>query len=241
MTRRSPISVIMPVFQGEPYIGEALRSLLDQSLPPAEIVVVDDGSTDGSVEVVQSLVQSLGATAEVPRVQIVHRANGGPAAARNTGLAAARHDLIAFHDADDLAHTGWLEMAARRLTSDPTLTGVIGRQEVLIEPGAAVPIWNRAPADTTEGAVPAGVHIMNMVVRRAAFDLVGGFDESMRLGEDTDLLLRMIDSGLRMEFVDDVVVSRRVHHFNLTHDAEGLRRAQFEILARRIRRRKAAR
>lgn len=234
-------SVIMPVHQGERFVGEALRSLLDQTRPPAEIVVVDDGCTDGSMTVVRSLADAAGPAS--PTVRIVHRTNGGPAAARNTGLAAANHDVIAFHDADDVALPGWLEMSLQRLETDPALTGVIGRQELVVEPGAPTPVWlipmhGAAPGVTADHLLH---HLMNMVVRRTAFDLVGTFDESMQLGEDADLVLRMTDSGLRLAFVEEVVVRRRIHHSNVTHDAAAFARAQFEVLARRVRRRKAGR
>lgn len=124
-----------------------------------------------------------------------------------------------------------------RLAADPTLSAVVGRQELLIEPGARLPAW----MDPAEDDSPhQGHHVMNMVVRRAAIDLVGPFDESLRIAEDTDLVLRMTDAGLGVAFVDDVVVQRRIHNSSLTQDAAAFRRGQFEALARRVRRKKVS-
>ncbi len=231
------VSVIIPVFQGEQYVGQAVQSVLDQTRPPDEIVVVDDGCTDASMEVVHSVAQRAGDSC-VP-LRIIHRDNGGPAAARNSGLGAACHQIIAFHDADDVAHPRWLEISVRRLETQPDSIGVVGRQVVLLEPGAPMPAWMAQPPASTPDVEPYEVrhHLMNMVVRRSGLDEVGQFDETMPFGEDTDLVMRMSEAGLLIDFIDDVVVSRRVHQGNLTHDAEGLRRAQFEVLARRIRRR----
>ena len=108
MTQTAPtVSVIMPVYEGERFIAEALHSLLAQHRPPDEIVVVDDGCTDRSIEVVHSVLQGMHREPDdAPNVRIIHRTNGGPAAARNTGIANTHHELIAFHDADDIAgHT----------------------------------------------------------------------------------------------------------------------------------------
>jgi len=239
MTQTAPtVSVIMPVYEGERFIAEALHSLLAQHRPPDEIVVVDDGCTDRSIEVVHSVLQGMHREPDdAPNVRIIHRTNGGPAAARNTGIANTHHELIAFHDADDIALPGWLEGAMARLAADPTLSAVVGRQELLIEPGARLPAW----MDPAEDDSPhQGHHVMNMVVRRAAIDLVGPFDESLRIAEDTDLVLRMTDAGLGVAFVDDVVVQRRIHNSSLTQDAAAFRRGQFEALARRVRRKKVS-
>lgn len=87
------VSVIIPVYNGERFLAEAIRSALDQTLSPAEIIVIDDGSTDASAEVARGFG---------PPVRVLAQANLGPAAARNLGVAHAAGDLLAFLDADDL-------------------------------------------------------------------------------------------------------------------------------------------
>ena len=95
MTKPNLISCIVPVFNGERYLAEALDSILAQTWRPLEVIVVDDGSTDGTAHI------AAGYGAEV---SYIHQANAGPAAARNRGLDAARGEFIAFLDADDLWH-----------------------------------------------------------------------------------------------------------------------------------------
>ncbi|MGA2565115.1 MAG: glycosyltransferase family A protein, partial [Steroidobacteraceae bacterium] len=103
------ISCIVPVFNGARFLGEALDSILAQTLPPTEIIVVDDGSIDATAEV---------AAAYAPRVSVVRQANAGPASARNRGIDLATGEFISFLDADDLWHKEKLARQMQALIAD---------------------------------------------------------------------------------------------------------------------------
>lgn len=208
------VSVIVPVFNAARFLAEAITSVLRQDHRPLEIVVVDDGSTDGSAAVASGRAE---AHAEV---RLIRRPrNAGPADARNAALAGARGDLIGFLDADD-------RMAARRLSFQvdylrrrPEIDVVIGSEEVQLEPGVTPPAWVRRPPETWPRHYP-----MSMLVRRPVFDRVGAFDERLRVGSDADWLYRAAAAGATIALLDRVMVHRRIHGENLTYRTDELRR-----------------
>src|SRR5690606_28366702 len=116
----SQVSVIIPVYNGERYLAEAVHSILAQTVPTLEIIVVDDGSTDGTARVAQRFGDA---------VCYVYQPNRGPAAARNRGLERARGEIVAFLDADDLWREGKLACQCARLEADPTLDIVLGHTQ----------------------------------------------------------------------------------------------------------------
>ncbi len=153
------VSVIIPSYNAAPFVAGAVRSVLAQGVAGTEVIVVDDASTDGSAAVV----------ADLPGVRLIRRpVNGGPAAARNTGLAAATGRFVAFLDADDEYAPGFLAAALPILDTDPTFAGVVTAIELVectrpVHPVQLAAIGRSLPS--------------NLVVRRAAVDLVGGFPE----------------------------------------------------------------
>jgi glycosyltransferase involved in cell wall biosynthesis len=222
------ISCVIPVFNGEAFLAEALDSVFAQTLAPDEVIVVDDGSTDGT----QAVLRRYG-----DRVRYVHQQNKGPAAARNRGIGMARGDLFAFLDADDL----WLpeklvrQIAcfAERPNLDVSLTQVRN-------------FWIdelHAEMQSMQGhslSVPAlpGFVPQTMLARRRVFDRIGPFDEGLRIGEDTDWFLRATDGGAVLELVPQVLVLRRFHHSNLTRDASAVRNNLADAVWRSLRRRR---
>lgn len=222
-------TVIIPVFNGERYIGAALASVRAQTRPVDEVIVVDDGSTDGTLDVLRNF----------PEVVVLQQANAGPAAARNRGIEAAHGDYLAMLDADDMWPPNRNEVMAERLDEDPTLGLVLGYQRLLIEPGAEIPAW--VPAGDPETIdpetlpKPTGVFL----TRRSTFATVGPFDEAMRHGEDTDWFLRSQDCGVRWGQIQDVVLVRRLHGRNLTNATAAQRHALFDVLQRRMARRRS--
>lgn len=229
MTARGMTSVIIAVFNGERYIGAALESVRAQSRPVREVIVVDDGSTDGTVAVVQSFAE----------VTLLHQPNRGPAAARNRGIARARGDYLAMLDADDLWPSDRNDVMAGVLDANPSLGLVMGTQRLLVEPGAALPYW--VPSGDPESVDPEKLPKPTgaFVARRTAFDVVGLFDEALRHAEDTDWFLRSGELGVEWATIADVVLIRRIHGANLTGDTDAQKRAMFEVLQRRMARRRA--
>ena len=193
------VSVVIAAYNTEAYIGETLESVLGQDWRPFEVIVVDDGSTDGTAGIVKSF----------DGVRYIRQENAGPGAARNTAIAAARGDFIAVSDSDDLVAPGRLSLQARYLIDHPEVDAVLGRQE-----------WLNAPPWLARDAVygdPAGVPVGGSAMfRRDALVAVGGYDPTFRTGEDTDLLIRMRERGHDYLVLPEVVLYRRFRETSLT-------------------------
>ena len=212
------VSVVIPVFNGERFLGAAIQSVLDQTYRPVEVIVVDDGSTDDSASIARSF----------PSVRVIQQAHAGPATARNRGVAAASGGFLAFHDADDLMPADKLTRQVGHLREHPEVGCVLGRQELLLEEGVERPAW------AERGEAP----LMSMVVRASLFDEAGGFDPTYLHGEDADCLLRMRQLA-RVATLDSVVLHRRIHEGNLSNDVQALRRGTFRVLRDHMRRLRA--
>lgn len=216
------VSVIIPVHNGERYLAEAIQSVLAQTLPPDEIIVVDDGSTDASAAV----AQSFGAPARV-----LIQANLGPAAARNLGVARACGDLLAFLDADDLWLPDKLARQMGALETDPACEAVFGRVENFISP----------ELDATQrqilvqSANQVGTHhIGALLIYRQAFRRVGDFEPRRRHGEFIEWWARALRLGLRYTILPELVLRRRLHANNLTRRERSGRQEYLSLLREQI-------
>ncbi len=194
------VSVVIPVFNGERFLREAVESVLDQQYSPLEIIVVDDGSADGTATVARSFPET---------VHYLRQTNQGPAAARNRGIEHARGTLIAFADADDLWPAGKLALQLPYLITDPGIDIVLGRiQQVLLSESVDGP---------TEAQEPAfSVNLGSAVIRKSVFERVGLFDETMRYSEDVDWFMRARESGATILTIDAVTLLYRQHEQNMT-------------------------
>jgi glycosyltransferase involved in cell wall biosynthesis len=208
MTAR--ISLIIPSYNQAGFVGEAVQSALAQSHPPAEIVVVDDGSTD---EIATQLAHFDG------RVKLHRQPNRGPAAARNAGLAMIGSELIAFLDADDLwpRHS----LAARLNVLDRTGADLVF--------GAVANLDMRTRRE--EPPMPARM-AGAMLVRRQAFERVGLFDERLRSAELIDWIDRSSTAGCAMAFADETVLLRRIHGANMMLTVPDTEADRFAVLRR---------
>jgi glycosyltransferase involved in cell wall biosynthesis len=199
------ISCIVPVFNGERYLREALESIFQQTYRPLEVIVVDDGSTDGTVVVAQSYGE---------RITYVQQANAGPAAARNLGLSRVRGEFVAFLDADDLWHPEKLDRQMAHLQARPELDLCITHvqnfwaRELHEEEGR---LQNHRLAQPVPGYV-----LQTLLARRFIFDRVGQFNPASTRGSDTEWFLRAAEYGTVMELLPDVFVYRRLHQTNLS-------------------------
>jgi glycosyltransferase involved in cell wall biosynthesis len=214
------VSVVVPVHNGERFLADALRSIREQAYADLEVLVVDDGSTDGTA----ALLDSLG-----PDIRALHRPQGGPAAARNDGLRAARGAYVAFLDADDLWPTGRLHKQVHYLEEHPRAEVVLGRVLAVDERGAPL-----------AGAGVVDVHLGCAVFRRSAFDRVGLFDESLRFSEDHDWFFRARELGLGVHVLDRVTLHYRVHAGGMTRQPEARDYQLPRVLKRSLDRRRAA-
>ena len=197
MTSAPPtFSVILPVYNRAHSVGRALISVLDQTHPPDEVIVVDDGSTD-------DLDQALAPFAD--RIVLLRQANAGVSAARNAGAARARGDWLTFQDSDDVWSPDHLAICARDLTEAPAdivchIGDVTYRGDGYAETLFAIK-RRSFPADTAErvehplGLVISGMTLQGAAIRRAAFDRLGGLDRDMRFMEDTALFCQLALEG----------------------------------------------
>ncbi len=216
---RAPVSVIVPCYNAARFVGEAIETLLGQSLAPAQIVVVDDGSTDGSGAIVAAFGE---------RVQCIAQANGGIAAARNAGLAAATQPLIAFLDADDLWPPTSLATRLARLEADATSDVVYGEVETFVDGDPALLASVRI--EPAREARLAG----SLLVRRALFERIGVFDTRYRVGETMDWIARAQGAGARFAGVAEIVLRRRIHGANTTARQALVQSEYLRVLRARI-------
>lgn len=231
------VSVIVPAYNAERFLGEAIESVLAQTYSPIETIVIDDGSRDATAEIASSY----------PQVQTIRQENAGPANSRNRGFAASTGELVTFHDADDAMTPDKLAIQVGHLLANPGVGIVMGEQEVIVEPGSKLPFWVEGSSAQSEVPTrPAGVsdddppvHAMTMLMRREVFDLVGPFDEGVRPAEDIDWALRAIEADVEIAKLPRVMLRRRVHPESLTQDAAAVRTALFRAFKARIERQRA--
>jgi glycosyltransferase involved in cell wall biosynthesis len=197
------VSAVIPVYNGERYLAEAIESVLAQDYRPVELIVVDDGSTDGSGDIARSY----------PLVRYIRQTNRGVSVARNAGIAAGRGEFIAFLDADDVWTPDKLTVQMEYLLTHPEVGFSFARQRFLFEQGIGAPPWfpQELLAQDHVGFMPS-----TLVVRKAVFERAGGFDTALRRGEDTEWLLRAGDCGIQMGIVQETLLLRRVHSGNVS-------------------------
>lgn len=189
------VSVIMPAYNVDRYIDAAVQSVLAQTYPDFELIVIDDGSTDDTNRIVQSHM------GRDPRVQLLQQPNGGISAARNFGLRTSRGSLVALLDGDDVWEPGFLESQVAILTARPDIDAVTGNAWFLGgpehgRPARPVPDSRPAPDLPTMITDETAVFIMT-VFRRRVYETIGGFDEALRTNEDYDYWLRAASAGFR--------------------------------------------
>jgi glycosyltransferase involved in cell wall biosynthesis len=186
----------MCVRNGERYLRGAIESALAQTLPPHEVIVLDDGSTDGSSAVARSFDG---------RLRYIQQAPLGLGVARNTALAAATGEFAGYLDADDLWDPCKLKVQLSAFERDPSLDLVFGHLRRFMD-GSPDELSEPLPA-------PYGG---TLLFRRAAAERVGPFPTDVHVGEFLDWMLRARDLGLHEAMVPDVVLLRRQHAGNIT-------------------------
>jgi len=199
------ISCIVPVFNGEAYLGEALGSIWQQTYRPLEIIVVDDGSTDGTAAV---------AAGYGDRVRYVKQINTGAPTARNLGLSMARGEFVAFLDADDLWHPEKLERQIARFAARPELQVCVSYLQNFWIPKLEVEKSRFLGHPLSEPL--AGYSTVTLLARRVLFEQVGLFSPDLRIGDTTDWFLRASEQGAVIELLSDVLAYRRMHEHNMS-------------------------
>lgn len=182
------VSVIIPTYNSGQMVTQALESVLAQTFPASEIIVVDDGSTDDSS---RSLQPFLG------RIRYISQHNQGASAARNRGIQECQGDLIAFLDADDFWHPRKLELQMHVLSRRPEV-GLLGTS-TFEWPTSTIPTIDRSPLESTvpmrweQFVLKTLLYPSTVVTRRSVLQEAGGFDIGLRCSEDRDLWLRIAE------------------------------------------------
>lgn len=202
MSFKESISVIIPVYNAEKYLSAAVESVLTQTIQPLEVILVDDGSTDNSIEVAKKYI---------PKVQLILQENKGISGARNTGIKNSKGELFAFLDNDDIWPEDHIEKLLNLLQSNKELHMAFGYVQQFVS----------EDVEDSKRRIPEGHEIMPGYVagasltKREVFDKVGLFDEELTLAEYIDWFSRAKDAGFKFDMIKDVVLKRRIHTDNI--------------------------
>jgi len=220
------VSVIMPVLNGERYLGEAIASVRRQSIAPIEIVIVDDGSTDGSA----ALAATLG-----PDIRLIQGPHAGVTISRNRGIRAARGNLIAFLDCDDVWTDDKLATQVPILLKYTDIKVVLGHTRRMWTTPGGGDMSNGVHVTEPELAL----HLGAALIRRSIFESVDAFDESVSRAEDWDWFMRVRERGLLVVVHPEVMLLYRRHGGNMTNEETKDRAALVQMIHRSIGRRRA--
>ena len=220
----SGVGVVIRVRNAEPYVAEAVASVLNQAPSPIDVVIVDGGSSDRSMEVLATFGT---------RLRIIAQRREGLGGAAQDGIDATGQPIIAFQDADDIWPEGRLRAMLEALDHHPEWGGVMGRVEHFISP--------ELPPHATQGFVlpvgsQPGAGLPSLVLRREALERAGGFGEGLWAGEYLEWHDRAVSAGVRIGVIDTVCLRRRVHLTNFTRSEasrHGYLKALQAVIARR--------
>lgn len=217
------VSAIIPVYNGSRYLATTLDSVLAQTCPLHEIIVIDDGSTDDS----PAILRSYG-----DRLKVTRQENQGVAAARNAGLLQASGDVITFIDQDDLWPPRRTEVLIDALRSNPKALVVIGQVEVLYE-------RSRPPSNLDLfGTTLREFLVGSLCARRELFDLIGPFNTGVGYADDTDFYMRRREANIETVVVDDVTLRYRLHENNTSANRTETQANLLSALRESLRRRR---
>jgi glycosyltransferase involved in cell wall biosynthesis len=222
------VAVVIPAFNHERFVVDAVQSALAQTCTVREIVVVDDGSTDGTAEAVRGIRD--------PRLRLICQTNGGPSAARNRGCHATSSDWIQFLDADDMLPPGAIHDLLTTATRKPT-TLPYGRESVYPEKITGAPAFVATMAERdgnllSDIALSYRGTIYASLIPRTLIEEVGGHDEATHFGEDYDFALALA-TRREFSFTGTSTYTRRMHGTNRHRSYDAAAEQQFFASLRR--------
>jgi glycosyltransferase involved in cell wall biosynthesis len=220
------ISVAMPVYNGQAYLSQAIESVLAQTWPRVELVVVDDGSSDRSPEIAASYPLTY-----------VRQENRGVAAARNRAVEVSQGELLAFLDQDDLFLPHKLERQLAALRAEPEAGVCACKMRLFLEPGLPRPRWIHPDLLDSEHH---SLQLCTLLVWREVFERVGPFDESFQWAGDADWLLRAREAGVPIAMLGESLIDYRVHDHNESRHEDGIKREALRMFRQSVQRRRAA-
>lgn len=211
------VSVIIPVYNGDCYLAEAIDSVLAQTYQSIELIVVDDGSTDRTAAIAQSY----------RNVRYIFQANQGNGIAKNTGILAANGEFIAFLDADDLWQSHKLSAQVNHLLNYPDIDYVLCQMHTFLGAGIDWPNWVKK--DQIESDVPAYIPSA-LTIRKRAIEKIGNFNPTYKYSNDADWFFRAQDAGILNFVIPQVLLSRRIHDTNLSHQTQSMNSELLQIV-----------
>jgi glycosyltransferase involved in cell wall biosynthesis len=222
------VSAVIPARDCERYVGEAIESALAQTHGAIEVIVVDNGSSDGTAAVARGFGD---------RVRLVYEGKPGLGPARNAALTAARGEYIAFLDCDDLWEPRKTEVQLAAFAGDPAPDIVLGHVRQFASP-------DLDPAKAAELRIPAepqpGLHVGAALVPRSVADAVGRWREDVQVSDSLEWFLAARRLGMRERMLPDVVTLRRVHGGNHSLQNRGRRSEWARVLKRDLDRRRGS-
>lgn len=230
MNQLSKVSVVIPVYNGEKYVEKAIKSALDQENVLVEVIAVNDGSPDGSLQILKSYD---------PRITIVDQPNSGVAIARNSGMKVSTGDFIAFLDQDDYWHSSKLALQVSQFQHKPNV-GLIhtGVEHIDAESGSSIPPLNpNSRPDqligncTSKLLLNNAIYNSSVMIRREVLEKVGFCDTTITGNTVTDLDLWIrISREYELDFIDEKLTYYRTHSEQGLMDRRSMLGAELELL-----------
>lgn len=215
--KNSTVSVIIPTYNAEVFIDRTLDSVLKQTFKDFEIIIVDDCSTDGTRNIVQSYVKKYKNIRLIP----LSENSGAPPKPKNIGIKEAKGEYVALLDHDDIWHDNKLKKSIEVL-QETSADMVFSNSDTLIgeELNDAAPSWNIQNEDILNNCGWTVRSCSGVVLSKEALDEIGSFDESFKLGDDWDMWIRFVLAGKKIVYIPDVLYTYVVHEQNTIGTAE---------------------
>lgn len=229
------VSVLVPCFNYAQYVAESLRSVLEQEYPNFELIVVDDGSTDDSVRVIEQALKGAQIGGQVKRIEFIKQENQGVSAALNTALAASRGEFVATFDADDIMPAGRLQLQVSYMLKEPEV-GCLGGGSIRIDgQSQQTPrkVKDRRVKRYDFSQVLANAFVVGgniALYRRVAMDKAGGYDPAIKI-QDFQMTLKVAEAGFYVDVLPEVVTLYRKHEGSLSKNYKAEYRYALEVIA----------
>lgn len=224
------VSIILPVYNGQKYLSESIESVLNQTYKNFELIIIDDGSTDRSAEIIKSY--------ESNKIHYIFSVNGGTASARNLGIRSANGSMLAFLDQDDLWIYSKLQKQVQELSNSIGPKVVFGMVQQFLASDLPIEFKNRFRCQ--QNPIPGHMPSAMLIETETFHNKVGFFDLRWKLGEWADWFMRFIQSEIPSVMLPDVVVRRRIHSSNKGVTMSGMRKEYIRLLKAGIDRKRAA-
>ena len=223
MSKKHPfVSLIIPLYNAERFIAEAIESVKKQKYPSLEIIVIDDGSTDTSRTIIEQ---------QYPEVIYSFQENKGPAAARNAGILLAKGEYLAFLDADDVWEIQAIQSLVKTFRENTEIDFVMGKIQLMK--------WDDDKKNFVNNGTPFWAHQLgSLMIRRKVALEVGLFDETFKHSEDAEWISRLIDNGKKLKLIEKCVIEYRIHGNNWSLSKNIMTNNFFKVLRASIHRKR---